>query len=165
MAADDYGIILTQPGVDSGGVPVKQTTLNTRFPMMKIDTQNAAGFQTILLSIVNDPPEPPPTNSYTYTVVYKYQHGYTYKPAIETLFNVTTPPPSTSYSTPYFLDWTALASKTFDDFAGMYAVADDTWIYYIVVKFRGSTGPGQTNLLTGTNIQITTHCFLDGVGV
>jgi hypothetical protein len=68
------------------------------------------------MSIVNDPPEPAGAG-HRYTVIYSYKHGYTYKPAIETLFNITTPPPATSYSTPYFLDWTALAAKTVDDYA------------------------------------------------
>lgn len=165
MVKQDYGILVTVPGVDQQGVPLNQVTMNTSYPMLKLDTQKPNAFQTILLSIVTDPPEPPPTNSHTYTIVYQFAHGYTYKPAIETLFNVTTPPPSTSYTTPYFLDWTILASKTFDDFAGIYAVADDTNVYFIVDKYKGNTGFAQSNLLTGTNIQITVHCFLDGVGV
>lgn len=162
----DYGIRITQPGVGVDGSTLNQQTLNTTYAVLKIDTTNAAGFQTLTLSIINDPPEPvglPPYHKYT--VVYKYRHNYTYKPAIETLFNITTPPPSTSYSKPYFLDWTILAAKTVSDYAAMYAVADDTWVYYIVDKYNDGSGFGLPNLLTGTNINITTHCFLDGVGV
>ena len=161
--AQDYGILISQPGVDATGAPtVNKTTLNTRFAQLKIDTTNAKGFQTLTMSIVTNPPEPAGTG-HKYTIIYQYAHGYNYKPAIETLFNITTPPPSTSYSTPYFLDWTALAAKTVDDYAALYAVADDTNVYYIVDKWQG--GLGLPNLLTGTNITITTHCFLDGVGV
>jgi hypothetical protein len=160
--AQDYGILVTQPGTGVDGATLNKETMNTSYPQLKIDTTNLAGFQTLTLSIVTDPPEPAGAG-HRYTVIYKYKHGYVYKPAIETLFNITTPPPSTSYSTPYFLDWTALAAKTVDDFAALYAVADDTWVYYIVDKWNGGTG--LANLLTGTNINITTHCFLDGVGV
>jgi hypothetical protein len=160
--AQDYGIFITQPGTDATTQPkLNKTTLNTAYAQLKIDTTNVTGFQTLTLSIVNDPPEP--GVGHVYTVVYKYKHGYTYKPAIETLFNITTPPPATSYSTPYFLDWTALAQRSVNDYAAMYAVADDTWIYYIVDKWNG--GGGLANLLTGCNINITTHAFLDGVGV
>jgi len=55
-----------------------------------------------------------------------------------------------------FLPWPANATLT--------AVADDTWVYYIVDKWK-QLGFPQNNLLTGCNIDITTHCFLDGVGV
>lgn len=162
--AEDFGILITQPGADASQNPTaNKTTLNTKYAQLKIDTTNPAGFQTLTLSIINDPPEPP-TTGHKYTVIYKYKHGYTYMPAIETLFHVTTPPPSTSYTTPYFLDWTSLAAKTVDDYAGLYAVADDTWVYYIVDKWKQPGFP-QSNLLTGCNIDITTHCFLDGVGV
>lgn len=163
MTKQDYGILITQPGADASADPtLNKTTLNTAYAQLKIDTTNAFGFQTLTLSIVNDPPEPAGAG-HKYTIVYQYKHGYTYKPAVETLFNITTAPPSTSYSTPYFLDWTTLAAKSVDDFAGMYAVADDTWVYYIVDKWN--SGSGMANLLTGCNINITTHVFLDGVGV
>lgn len=163
--AQDYGIFITQPGTDATTQPkLNKTTLNTAYAQLKIDTTNTTGFQTLTLSIINDPPEPTPPG-HRYTIIYQYRHGYIYKPAIETLFNITTPPPSTSYSTPYFLDWTALAAKTVDDYAALYAVADDTWVYYIVDKWKNSGGIALSNLLTGCNINITTHCFLDGIGV
>lgn len=160
--AQDYGILVTQPGVGTDGSTLNEATLNTTYAVLKIDTTNPTGFQTLTMSIVNDPPEPAGVG-HKYTVIYKYKHGYVYKPAIETLFNITTPPPATSYSTPYFLDWTALAAHTVNDYAALYAVTDDTWVYYIVDKWNG--GGGLANLLTGCNINITTHCFLDGVGV
>lgn len=163
MTAQDYGIRVTQPGVAVDGSTLNQETLNTSYAVLKIDTTNATGFQTITMSIINDPPEPVGPAQHKYTIIYKYKHNYTYKPAIETLFNITTPPPGAHYSTPYFLDWTALAAQTVDDYAALYAVADDTWVYYIVDKWND--GAGSPNLLTGTNINITTHCFLDGVGV
>jgi hypothetical protein len=163
MTKQDYGILITQPGVDATGAPtLNKTTLNTAYAQLKIDTTNAAGFQTLTMSLVNNPPEPGGAG-HVYTLIYKYQHNYTYKPAIETLFNVTTAPPATSYTTPYFLDWTLLAAKTAFDYAALYAVADDTWIYYIIDKWN--SGIGMPNLLTGCNIDITTHAFLDGVGV
>lgn len=163
MTKQDYGILISQPGTDATGAPtLNKTTLNTAYAQLKIDTTNVTGFQTLTMSIVNDPPEPAGTG-HKYTIIYQYKHGYTYLPAIETLFNITTPPPSTSYSTPYFLDWTALAAKTVNDYAALYAVADNTWVYYIVDKWNG--GGGLANLLTGTNMSITTHLFLDGIGV
>lgn len=161
--AEDVGIIITEPGVDATQNPsANKMTLNTKYAQLKIDTTNAAGFQTLTLSLINDPPEPTPPG-HRYTIVYQYRHGYTYKPAIETLFNITTPPPATSYTIPYFLDSTLIKSTTTADYAAIYALADDTWVYYIVDKYKNLSG--SSNLITGTNIRITTHCFLDGIGV
>lgn len=161
--AEDYGIKITQPGTSVGAAGLNQTTLNTAYAQLKIDTINTAGFQTLTLSIVTNPPEPVGPATHKYTILYQYKHGYTYKPAIETLFNITTPPPATSYSTPYFLDWAVVKASSPDDYAAIYAVADDTNIYFIVDKFND--GFGSPNLLTGCNMSITTHSFLDGIGV
>lgn len=163
MGSQDYGILISEPGRGTEGVPLNRTIVNTAYAQLKLDTQNDSSFKTITMSIVNDPPEPVGPAQHKYTVIYKYKHGYTYKPAIETLFHITTPPPGSHYTTPYFLDWTGLAAQTVDDYATLYAVADDTWIYYIVDKWND--GAGSSNLLTGANIDITTHVFLDGVGV
>jgi hypothetical protein len=161
--AQDYGIIITEPGVGVDGAALNEMILNTSYVTLKIDTQNPAGFQTLTFSIINNPPEPVGPAQHAYTEIYKYRHGYAYKPGIETLFNVTAPPPLTSYTTPYFLDWCILTAKSVDDYAALYAVADDTWVYYIVDKYND--GFGSPNLLTGTNIDITSHVFLDGVGM
>lgn len=158
----DYGILITQPGVGTTDAADNEVMLNTSYPMFKLDTQNDGSFHTVLLTLVHDPPEPSGAGT-TYTVVYKYKHGLSYRPTIETLFQITVPPPGTSFSTPYYLDFTVLARQTSDDEAYMYAVADDTWVYYIVGKFND--GGGSANLLTGTTIVITTHAFLDGVNV
>lgn len=163
--AQDYGIIITDPGIGVGGASKSQVAMNTSYPFLKLDTQKPNSFQSILLLLVDDPPEPPSGTLHAYTVVYKFKHGYSYIPAIETLFYVKTPPPGASYSTPYFLDWTILGAHSVGDYAALYAVADNTWVYFVVDKYKDTGFFGQPNLLTGTTVQISTHVFLDGIGI
>lgn len=164
MGTQDFGILITQPGGDATNPAANQVVLNTDNPFIKIDTQNKAGFQTILLLITNDPPEPVAPATDAYTVVYKFKHGYTYVPSLETIFNVVTLPPSGSGTQLYFQDSGLLCAHTFDDSAYIYAVADNAWVYFIVHKNNGQSGIGRPNLLTGVSINITTHVFVESVG-
>jgi hypothetical protein len=160
--AQDYGILITQPGADVVGASPNQVVLNTSNPFIKIDTQNKAGFQTITLLITTDPPEPVFPVQTRYTVLYKFKHGYTYIPSLETLFYVRTNPPGSHLTMQYFLDNGVIAAQTVDDQVGLYAVADNQWVYIICAKFND--GNGSANLLTGTNIDITTHVFVEDIG-
>jgi hypothetical protein len=161
MAAQDFGIIISQPGTAVSGAATNQIIMNTSNPFIKLDTQNPKAFQSIFLLITTDPPEPvgPATN--TYTTVCSFAHGYKYIPSIETLFNVTVSPPGTTFLQTYFLDNGQIGGMTINDGAFLYAIADSTKVYFIVNKFKGAGG--SSNLLTGTTIAITPHVFVDGV--
>lgn len=151
--ADDYGIFITAPGTDVVNAPVNKVVMNTSNPFIKIDTQNPKGFQTILLLITTDPPEG------VYTTVYSFAHGYTYIPSLETLFYISNPPPATLAYQIYFQDSGFLAVQSFvTNYTLIYAVADAINVYVIVDKSHSTA-----NLLTGTNIQITTHVFVEDV--
>lgn len=169
MAAQDYGILVTAPGKDVTTASGGSILMNTTYPFIKIDTQNPAGFQTILLLITTDPPEPVSGTGFadTYTVVYKFKHGYTYVPTVETLFVVTAAAPGQSANSyqAYFYDFGVLATSTSGIAGGayLYAVADATWVYYVVCKY--DQDGVSTTLLTGTNVQITSHVFVDDIGV
>lgn len=157
----DYGIKVSTPG--NNALTSGTLTLNTKYAHLKIDTQLATGFQTILLLITNDTPEPTKPPYYTYTVLYQFKHGYTYIPAMEHLFNVSTPPPSTRLYQKYFQDSGVLGAMTADDSVTLYALADKMYVYFVVEKFND--GAGSANLLTGTNVKITSHIFAQDVGI
>lgn len=161
--AEDFGVLITKPGVSTIGATPNKTFMNTTKPFIKIDTQVATSFQTITLLITTDPPEPVGPATHRYTVVHKFKHGYPYIPALEVLFNVTSPPPGTNYTDKYFQDITVLAAKTVDDYAALYSCIDATYVYFIIDKFND--GVGSANLLTGTNVQITTHVFVEDVAM
>lgn len=159
--SQDFGIIITQPGTEVAGAPTSKVVLNTSNPFIKLDTQNPKAFQSLTLLITTDPPEPvgPATN--TYTTVYFFAHGYTYVPSLETLFSITTPPPGTLFKQDYYLDGGQIAGQTVNDGAFLYAIADQTNVYFIINKFK--TVGGMANLLTGTTVAITPHVFVDDV--
>lgn len=163
MGSQDFGIIITQPGQSVTNAPASKIAMNTTNPFIKIDTQNPVGFQTLTLSIVTDPPEPSGGATHAYTTVYKFKHGYTYVPSLETLFYVSNFAPTLHGGQTYFLDFGFLGGQTGDDGAYIRALADATWVYIIVDKFND--GFGSPNVLTGTNISITTHVFVEDIGV
>lgn len=156
----DYGIKTSLPGQSVFG----QGGLNfdTAKPFIKIDTQNTQGFKSLTLLIVNDPPEPVGPAIFSYTVLYKFKHGYAYKPSLEALFYVVTPPPGTAFYQQYFQDAGVIGAHTAFDQATIWAVADATWVYIVCGKYK--EGFGTANLLSGTNLQITTHVFVEDIG-
>jgi hypothetical protein len=162
MGTQDFGILISQPGQAVSNAPAAKIVMNTAHPFIKIDTQNVAGFQTITLSIVNNPPEPVGPAIDAYTVVYKFKHGYTYIPSLETLFYVTAFAPGMVGGQTYFQDYGFLGGHTAFDGVNMYAIADATWVYIMVDKYNQGGSP---NTLTGTNVTITTHVFVEDIGV
>jgi hypothetical protein len=163
--AQDFGVLITEPGVGIANASPNQIIMNTAHPFIKIDTQNANGFLTLTLSIVNDPPEPVAPATDAYTVLYKFKHNYKYIPSPEVLFDVTNFAPGLSGGQQYFLDYGFLGAHTADDAVYIYAVADATYIYIMCDKFIDLSGLGHTNTLTGTNITITAHVFVEDIGV
>lgn len=160
----DYGVKISLPGVNvQENNPTSQTT-NLNFPNLKLDTQNTNAFQSILLLITNDPPEPSSPGD-KFTTVYKFAHGYTYVPSVETLFTVKSAAPGTVFYQSYFQDMGIVASQNVGSFVTMYASSDETNVYFIVDKTdQMNIGPAP-NLLTGLTMQISCHVFLDDIGV
>lgn len=163
--AQDFGILISTPGTNVSTINPSgtQAVMNTSHPFIKIDTQNINGFLTLTLSIVNDPPEPVGPATHRYTTLYQFAHGYKYIPSPEVLFNVTNFAPGMAGGMVYFLDTGFLGGHTADDGVYLNAVADATNMYIICDKFND--GLGSPNTLTGTNVTITTHIFVDDIGV
>jgi hypothetical protein len=165
--SQDVGIFITAPGTDgsggSQGTAANKMLMNTTIPFIKLDTQNNKAFQTITLLITNDPPEPSGGNPYKYTVLYFFPHGYKYRPAVECLFYVSNPGASTANTQTYFQNEGQLSAHTVDDYCVLYAIADATNVYIVCLKWND--GFGLPNLLTGTNVQITPHVFVEDIGV
>lgn len=158
---NNFGVKISLPGTNVLTTTGANVIFNTKDPFIKIDTTNPVGFQTILLQIITDPPEPVgPSWNNTYSVVYKFAHGYKYTPSLETLFFLSNPPPGAVFTQTYYQDVGQIAQQTASDGALLYAVVDATNVYFIVEKFNDS-GLGSANLLTGTVAEITCHVFVD----
>lgn len=157
--ANDYGIQISAPGVSVSGAKTSQLLLNTEYAFLKIDTQNDAGFRTITLLITNEPPYNPPSGYYnTWTVLYKFKHGYTYIPCLESLFYINSAPAGNNPQQ-YFMDYGIICQQTPADSVYLYAVADTSYVYIICDKY------GANDLISGTTVQITTHVFVQDIGV
>lgn len=159
----DFGIKITVPGSDVYNAKTQYVSLDTTKPMFKIDTQTGKGFISLTLIIVTDPPEPVGPATDKYTVLYQFAHTYKYVPSLESLFYVTTPPPGAAFTQTYFQDFGQVGAHTVADAVYLFAVADNTNVYIICDKYNA--GGGLANLLTGTNVDITLHTFVDDIGV
>jgi hypothetical protein len=161
--ADDFGILISAPNKSAVGAKTEDILLSSSHPFIKIDTQNPVGFQTITLIITTDPPEPSVIGVPNYTQLYKFKHGYTYVPSLESLFYVSSAPPApyNSATQTYFQDSGTLGGATINASAFLYAIADDTWVYIYCSKVSFD---GSITLLTGTNVQITPHVFVEDIG-
>lgn len=161
MSESDFGVWISTPGTSVINAKPKQLLMDTSYPFLKIDTQNKVGFQTITLIINTDPPEPTAGGANTYTVVKSFAHGYKYIPEVEMLCYVQTPPPGQVYPQfqTYFQDYGRIGAATGGSAAALYAIADATNVYLVVEKSRPSGG--STNLLSGTNLLITLHVFVE----
>jgi len=159
---NNYGVKISAPGTNVKFGSVNDITFNTKYPFLKIDTQLPTGFQSINLSIINDPPEPDGfIDVDKYTVIYQFKHGYSYTPSLETLFYVVSPFPGVPYYQQYFLDSGILSAHTAFDGASIYAVADNTNVYFIVWKYYEPGLGGQQNPLSGILLRISCHVFVD----
>lgn len=157
----DWGLRTSLPGSSVfGDAGINFDTSN---PFLKIDTQNPQGFKTTLLLLINDPPEPVAPDRYRYTIVHQFKHGYAYKPSLESLFYMITPPATAVVYQRYFQDSGAISLHSLDDSAQMWAVCDKTWVYIVVGKYRDPSF-GSPNPLNGCAIQITTHVFVEDIG-
>lgn len=162
--ADDFGILITEPGTDVINAPDDKVFMNTSKPFIKLDTQNPVAFQTISLIITNDPPEPVGPATHRYTQIHKFAHGYDYIPSVEVLYYVTNSPPLAGYTEVYGQDIITLSQVTAFDYAQLYASADATYVYFYIDKFI-QPGFGLPNVLSGTNMDITVHIFVEDIGI
>jgi hypothetical protein len=159
----DFGIKTSIPGKNVFDAEGTSLNFDTNKPFIKIDTQNEEGFKTITLIMVTDPPEPVGPATDTYTILYQFAHGYDYVPSVETLFYVTNPPALAVVWQDYFQDFGVLSQRTAFDAATLYAVADATNVYIVCNKYKVA-GFGLPNVLSGANIDITTHVFVEDIG-
>lgn len=161
MSDNNFGIKVSAPNISAGSATGSNVIFSTKNPFYKIDTQNSKGFPTVNLFFAHDPPEPVSPSNQQDTIVYQFAHGYTYKPAIATLFYVSTPPAGGQAYQQYFYNFGYISQVDVLDIAYMYSVADATNLYIVVAK-RSS---GLANNLTGMGVKFTCYVPVEDVGV
>lgn len=79
----DYGIKTSKKGVSALTASEADTIMSTRFPFAKIDQTQLETFRTTTVNFVSDTPDD------VKTLIASFSHGYTYKPQMWGLWNVT----------------------------------------------------------------------------
>jgi len=163
----DYGIVVTENGVDASKATDLQKVLNLKYPLMKIDRDKSTSFKNIKITFVNDPPAPAVgTTTSISTQIYKFEHGYTYKPAIWSFCRADGVSGSFSGTTTYFVDSGLIGGSNTGfnfPFAFAYTGCDSQYCYIYVKKFTGTVGPAIN--LTGALLYIRFYVFAQDVGV
>lgn len=164
MGSSDFGILISQQGAAVNNAQTAQILFDSSKPFIKMDTQNPVSFQSILLIITTNPPEPTGGATDNYTTLFSFAHGYKYVPSLETLFFVKAPPPSPNNNgtQTYFQDSGQIGGASIGSTAYLYTIADKTNVYCICHK-QNFDGVG--TLLTGTNVLISSHVFVEDIGV
>lgn len=122
-------ISVVKSGANIQNPTPQETILNSTQPFTKLDTQNIVSFQTISILFNSEPPQPPITAPFTTdTIIYQFEHGYTYVPSVWVQWQ---------NQSPAFPDspGTGASATTF------YPFGDDT----IGPKLLGLTQQGETN--------------------
>ena len=163
--ANDYGIKISAPGYDARSATNLQLLLNMEYPIAKLDTTNIVSFQDILLTFVNDPPEPAvPGVTPATTLVYSFNHGYSYTPQVWSLINVVVPPPSSMPTYDVFNQEQALLSiLTIVDYASLRIVTDATKVYFYVDKYQSGLPGGGPNPLGSCQVKIRVYVFVQDI--
>lgn len=79
----DYGIRTSKEGADAITATGADLIMTTRFPFAKIDPTEIDTFRTTTVTFLRDVPDD------TKTLITSFPHGYTYKPQLWGLWNVT----------------------------------------------------------------------------
>lgn len=81
----NYGIKTSKKGVDATTATGTDIIMSTKFPFAKIDPTRSDTFRTTTVTFITDPPDN------VKTLVAQFAHGYSYKPQLWGLWNVTWP--------------------------------------------------------------------------
>jgi hypothetical protein len=149
---NDYGIKVSHKDKSVLSDDHSDILMSTQFPFAKIDPTMTDTFRTTSLIFLNNPP------SNTKTEVYRFAHGYSYKPMVWGLWkinwgpNVLTTPNTEQNGYGYIINTTAFPSSYLS-----YEV-DSTHV--ILYAYRGEFAPSLSSLI-GTTATLTTYIFVD----
>lgn len=149
----DYGVKVSKENVNAITALPVDTIMNTRFPFAKIDPTKDDSFRTTTVTFLND------TTDNTKVLIASFDHGYTYKPQVWGLWNVTwgasiagTPgEEQNGYGTLVNTSGTPASTLSYE--------ADETKVYLYLTK--GSLPPVSPSDATGTSATLTTYVFVD----
>lgn len=159
----DFGIKVSRVNSDIATAAGADILMNVTYPFAKLDTSNTKSFQNIILTFENDPPEPTGAGADIYldTLVYSFNHGYTYTPSFWNLIQITTPVAGTNFDQDYFQEVGVVAATTAADGVAFFTEVTDTAVNYYIEKYYDSAGFGSTNDITGLQLTIRPYVFVE----
>lgn len=149
----DYGIKTSKKGVNAITAQGADVLMSTRYPFAKLDPTQTESFRTTTVTFLSD------TTDNVKTQIASFAHGYTYKPQLWGLWNVTWGP---SVSGTPGLEQNGYGSLT--NSSGFPAATfdynwDETNVYLYISK--GAVPPAFPSSMIGTSATLTTYIFVD----
>jgi len=149
----DYGIKTGKRGVSALEAVGADILMTTKYPFAKIDPTKAESFRTTTVVFLNDTPDNVKTQ------IAFFAHGYTYKPEVWGLWNVTWGP--SVIGTPGLVQngYGALVNSSGTPSSTLSYGWDETNVYLYMTK--GATPPVFPSSVLGTTATLTTYIFVD----
>jgi len=152
----DYGIKVSDEGINALEATGQELFLSIGTPQAKLDTTNSVSFQNISITFVNEPPDAPLGTSVT-TLIYEFDHGYTYKPQI---WNLVENPSGTPFAYQYFQEGgIVMIGSTTTQWATIDIEVTASKVKYSITK--GNYIAGTPPVLLGSTLKIRTYVFVD----
>lgn len=148
----DYGIKTSKNGVNAITAQGADILMSTRYPFAKLDPTQTESFRTTTVTFLSDTPDDVKTR------IASFSHGYTYKPQIWGLWNVTWGP--SIAGTP------GLEQNGYGSLTNGSGLPSATFSYewnateVILYLLKGTAFMSPSNAI-GTSATLTTYIFVD----
>lgn len=161
----DYGIKVSTDEIDAKGAAMRDLLLSTRYPFHKLDVTKRESFQNISLNFVNEPPTPDGVGTTSLeTTVYRFEHGYTYIPAVWVLYQNLYVTATVLYGYRENIINTISAGS----FAFLVTYVDDKYVTFKVRKnyfIADPLNPPALPNIAGYKLKLRCYVFAEDVGV
>jgi len=149
----DYGIKTGKRGVSAIDATGADILMTTRFPFAKIDPTKADTFRTTTVVFLNDAPDN------VKTLIASFAHGYTYRPQVWGLWNVTWG--ASIAGTPGVVQngYGYLINSSGIPASSLSYEWDETKVYLYLTK--GALPPIAPSSAIGTTAILSTYIFVD----
>ena len=148
----DYGFKVSEKGKNAITAEGTDIIMSTRYPFAKIDPTKTESFRTTTVTFLSNAPDN------TKTLIASFAHGYTYKPQLWGLWDVTWGPSILGTPGERQNGYGSLANSG-SAFAAVLSYEWDATNVYLYI-YKGSFTPGDSNTI-GTSATLTTYIFVD----
>ena len=149
----NYGMKTSKKGVSALDATAANLLMSTHYPFTKIDPTMLNTFRTTNVTFLNDAPDN------TKTQIASFAHGYTYRPQVWGLWNVTWGPNIAGTPNVVQNGYGTLLNTSGVPASTLSYEWDATNVYLYITK--GAIPPGAPSNTIGTSVRLTTYVFAD----